>query len=610
MSDLRRYLPVYKAIMKGDWESAKRLLAQDKSALTAYVTANNETLLHRAVGTHKAIDFLEKLVELMPWEALALRNYPSETALCTAARLGNTKAAMILVDKNPALLQMKNNDGLFPVHLAALYAHKETLLYLMKATIDHHHPTPYADQYSGVRLLVHVIDSGFLDVALDLVQRDPDLATFIKLDNGDYPLLAITKKPSAFPSGCRLNFWQRFIYSRVPVKLENYSNNPNAGDIENPNAGDIENPADNCQWPKLHVLLAKVMELVTPIKHIREEKLRHLQALQLVKCLCQGMYSFSDYYGTGQFFENAYLESARMGIHEILEELVDTIPDSTWYMDADGRYIFQIAVVNRNENVFNLVYQMSEHKQYITHFRDNFNNTILHLAGKLAPPHKLNLVSGAALQMQRELQWFKEVEKFVIPAYKEMENNAKKTPAMVFSEEHKDLVSEGEKWMKETANSCTIAAALIATVVFAAAITVPGGNNADGLPMFSKQIGFIIFAVSDAISLFTSTASLLMFLSILTSRYAEQDFLYSLPKRLIIGLVTLFLSITSMMITFSATLYLVFGHRKGWILIPVAALACLPVTLFVSLQFPLLVDVISSTYGPGIFSKQSDRSFF
>ncbi|XP_059637505.1 ankyrin repeat-containing protein NPR4-like [Cornus florida] len=161
-----------------------------------------------------------------------------------------------------------------------------------------------------------------------------------------------------------------------------------------------------------------------------------------------------------------------------------------------------------------------------------------------------------------------------------MENNAKKTPAMVFSEEHEDLVRGGEKWMKETANSCTIAAALIATVVFAAAITVPGGNNAVGLPMFSKQIGFIIFAVSDAISLFTSTASLLMFLSILTSRYAEQDFLYSLPK------------------------------RKGWILIPVAALACLPVILFDSLQFPLLVDVISSTYGPGIFGKQSDRPFF
>ncbi|XP_059637104.1 ankyrin repeat-containing protein ITN1-like [Cornus florida] len=299
-----------------------------------------------------------------------------------------------------------------------------------------------------------------------------------------------------------------------------------------------------------------------------------------------------------------------MGIHEVLEELVDTFPDSVWSSDADRRKIFQVAVTSRSENVFNLIYQMGDHKQHMAHLRDRSGNTILHLAGKLAPAHKLNLVSGAALQMQRELQWFEEVKKFVIPAYNEIENDAKKTPAMVFSEEHKDLVIEGEKWMKDTANSCTIAAALIATVVFAAALTVPGGDNPDGLPNFSKETGFITFVVSDAISLFTSTASMLMFLSILTSRYAEQDFLYILPKRLIIGLVTLFLSITSMMITFSATLYLVFGHKKAWILMPVAALACLPVTLFVSLQFPLLVDVISSTYGPGIFGKQSERPFY
>lgn len=32
---------------------------------------------------------------------------------------------------------------------------------------------------------------------------------------------------------------------------------------------------------------------------------------------------------------------------------------------------------------------------------------MLHLACKLAPTHRLNCVSGAALQMQREIQWFK-----------------------------------------------------------------------------------------------------------------------------------------------------------------------------------------------------------
>ncbi|XP_031115590.1 ankyrin repeat-containing protein ITN1-like isoform X4 [Ipomoea triloba] len=210
-----------------------------------------------------------------------------------------------------------------------------------------------------------------------------------------------------------------------------------------------------------------------------------------------------------------------------------------------------------------------------------------------------------SLQMQRELQWFKEVKKIVPPDYSSYLNKDGKTPSMVFTEEHKELKEAGEKWMKDTANSCTIAAALIVTVVFAAAITVPGGNSGEnGLPIFSNHNAFTIFAFSNAASLFTSTTSLLVFLSILTSRFAEQDFLYALPKRLIIGLLTLFLSIIFMMIAFSSTVYLVFGNNRRGVLIMVAGFACLPVTSFVLLQFPLLVALVSSTYGRGIFNSR------
>nr|GFA35137.1 ankyrin repeat-containing domain, PGG domain protein [Tanacetum cinerariifolium] len=108
---------------------------------------------------------------------------------------------------------------------------------------------------------------------------------------------------------------------------------------------------------------------------------------------------------------------------------------------------------------------------------------------------------------------------------------------MVFTREHKDLVIEGESWIKKTAESYTITAALIITIVFAAAITVPGGNNQEsGIPVFTNNIGFTVFAIADAISLFTAVTSLLMFLSILTTRFAEEDFLFKLPRKLIIGL--------------------------------------------------------------------------
>ncbi|KAJ0007450.1 hypothetical protein Pint_29131 [Pistacia integerrima] len=168
--------------------------------------------------------------------------------------------------------------------------------------------------------------------------------------------------------------------------------------------------------------------------------------------------------------------------------------------------------------------------------------------------------------MQRELQWA--VENFVHPSRQEQQNKSNKTPRQVFTESHKNLVREGEKWMKETASSCTIVAALIITVVFTAVFTVPSGDDsAKGTPILMHKPSFMVFVISDAFALFTS-ASLLMFLAILTSRYAEEDFLESLPKKLIIGLVTLFFSIASMMVAFGATLYIFLSPPWKWSIIP------------------------------------------
>ena len=158
--------------------------------------------------------------------------------------------------------------------------------------------------------------------------------------------------------------------------------------------------------------------------------------------------------------------------------------------------------------------------------------------------------------------------------------------------------------MKDTSTSCTIVGALIVTIMFTAAFTVPGGNHQEtGFPIFSKKILFKIFMISDAISLFSSTTSVLMFLGILTARYTEDDFLKSLPKKLIIGLATLFLSIATMMMAFSATLSIMF-HEQLWIVVPVILLACVPVILFMRIQFPPLLQMIMSTYGPSIFDRR------
>lgn len=196
-----------------------------------------------------------------------------------------------------------------------------------------------------------------------------------------------------------------------------------------------------------------------------------------------------------------------------------------------------------------------------------------------------------------------EVESVVQPKYKEMINIHFKTPRALFSDHHKKLVEQGEQWTKETAESCTVVTALIVTIMFSAVFTVPGGYDDSGNPVYLNQNSFMVFIVSDALALFSSTTSLLMFLGILTSRYREEDFLHTVPTKLMVGLSMMFFSLATMMITFGVALFIVLRDRIPRVSFPIILLASLPITLFALLQFPLLVEIFISTYGPGIFDK-------
>ncbi|KAK9055508.1 hypothetical protein SSX86_026591 [Deinandra increscens subsp. villosa] len=290
--------------------------------------------------------------------------------------------------------------------------------------------------------------------------------------------------------------------------------------------------------------------------------------------------------------------AAEKGNTTFLVELIRQYPDLIWKVNDNGLSIFHIAVKYRHEGIYNLLYEIGAMKDLITPMRDERENNMLHLAGTRAKQKQLEDVSGVALQMQRELLWFQEVEKMIPPSYRERKNKDGLTPHELFTMEHKELVSQGEKWMKGTASQCMVVAALIATIVFAAAFTVPGGyDQNNGVPIFHSKATFIVFVVADAVSLVSSSASILIFLSILTSRYAESDFLESLPKKLISGLLTLFLSVTTMTIAFGVSFFVLYHKGVLWIPIMICVFGVLPVLLYISLQYGLFFDVIRSTYG-------------
>ncbi|KAJ0017086.1 hypothetical protein Pint_12194 [Pistacia integerrima] len=333
------------------------------------------------------------------------------------------------------------------------------------------------------------------------------------------------------------------------------------------------------------------------------------QALQLIKCLWEEMLKQDDseLAKLTQTPSQIIFEAAKFGNSQFLAELICRYPDLIYQFDENGYSIFHIAILHRHANVFNLIYEIGLTKElFVTCEDKDQQNNMLHLAAKLPHPSRISIVSCAALQIQRELLWFKEIEKVVQPSFREKKNSNGQTPQELFTQEHKELLKSGEQWMKNTANSCMLVATIITTIIFAAVFSVPGGNSSDkGIPIHLKETWFQVFVISDAIALSSSSISILMFLSILTSRYIEDDFLKSLPYKLMVGLSTLFVSIITMMVAFSTTLLLAYHDRLNYVTMLTIVIASVPAPLYVLLQYPLLRDIFCSTYHSTFLFKPS-----
>ncbi|KAK3016242.1 hypothetical protein RJ639_006481 [Escallonia herrerae] len=231
-------------------------------------------------------------------------------------------------------------------------------------------------------------------------------------------------------------------------------------------------------------------------------------------------------------------------------------------------------------------------------------NSALHLAAMLGE-YRPWRIPGAALQMQWELKWYEFVKESMPLHFFARYNKTGMTPKDIFTDTHKDLLKDGGEWLTNTAKSCSVVSALVASVAFATSTTVPGGLKQDsGIPTLENQPAFNIFAISSLLALCFSVTSLVMFLAILTSRYQEIDFSKNLPKKLLTGLTSLFVSIAAMLVSFCAGHFFILKDKLKYAAFPVYAITCLPVTFFAMAQFPLYFDLIWAT-----FKKVPQRSY-
>ncbi|KAG2673710.1 hypothetical protein I3760_13G103700 [Carya illinoinensis] len=518
--DFIPFFTLREAVRNGEWKGVKDFLEKHPDAMTAKIEIFGRTPLQVAIAAGH-MHMVEKLVERMSQEELKTVDDEGFIALAEATCGGNYQMAKCILKKNKSLVRIANMGGVLPVVLAIVTGHIELARYLYSLTpIEDLKPE---NGISGAELCTQAIHMGALDIALDMIRHVPSLALAIDNREMQSPLYALASTSYAFPSRNPIVFWKQWIYSCHIQSARTSS--PYETCLSIPNQ--VRNPELDHQVKRFGH---------TGIKQLYEMKAVHAQSRDLLQLLCCEVTSTSDHQQRHQPCLNVSIYRAIYeGNVEFFLDMVRTNPELVWILEkTKGRNILSHAIGSRQATVFNIICGLHEKNQ---------------LAGMLPVFTVLSIIPGAALKMQRELQRFK-VESIVQPKIKEHMISQFYKPWQYFVEEHKNMMEDGERWIKDTTTSCTVV---------------------------------------DSLSLFSSSTSVLIFLEILTSCYVEDDFLKSLLTKMIISLSTLLFSITTMMIAFSTAILIIL--QKSWIVIPVICLASVPVTLFVLMQFPLLVEM-------------------
>ncbi|KAL1827764.1 hypothetical protein ACET3Z_006176 [Daucus carota] len=442
---LRKGRPLYEAARNGNWEVAEKIFIEYPAAKRAYITEGWETPLHISAIANQ-LTFVVELLKKLDKEDLAITNKRGNTALCLAAVGGNVDIAHAIIGKYIGVGERHEiGEHLEP---AMIRGPEGILPVRMAAKLGNEAMVEELRERSSSSLLWTESEGAELMkdlIASDLYESAGKMNLQLAISDKEVLLLLATKHMAERSK--RGRFKNLFSWGR------------------------------------------------------KKAELLQVQALKLLDDILECAFKENDL-NIANIVDTAPLllfDAAKRGNFHLFKRLICYYPELVWKINQDGVSMFHLAVQYRHEIIFSLLYNMDEVRKLVTLYKDKDGNTMLHLAATLAPKDKLDTVTGAAFQMQQAICWYKAVEKIVPAAYRNMRNCNGRTSADIFDEEHKKLLKEGEKWMKDTAKSCMVVAALTATVMFSSAFTVPGDYDNEGHPNLLNRASFDFLTVSQVI---------------------------------------------------------------------------------------------------------------
>ncbi|GJS46524.1 ankyrin repeat-containing domain, PGG domain protein [Tanacetum coccineum] len=133
-------------------------------------------------------------------------------------------------------------------------------------------------------------------------------------------------------------------------------------------------------------------------------KAKHSQSKLLTELICERVIEADDSNKVLKISGSAAFTAVQHGIPKIVKECLVKYPDIILYKrdnpgNHDESYLPLKVITQRQEKVYNVIWQSFDHKVFQATLIDEKMENSLHKAGMLAPPHRLNIVNGAALQI-------------------------------------------------------------------------------------------------------------------------------------------------------------------------------------------------------------------
>ncbi|KAL2535687.1 ankyrin repeat-containing protein ITN1 [Forsythia ovata] len=505
---------LFRNAMSGKWDEVIKTYAQSPEAHSAKITRSEDTALHIAIS-----DSQETTVELLmeeiirtqnSWEVLKIGNELGNMPLHLAASLGNVKMCKLIAGVDSRLIGERNKDNETPFFLAVLHGNRDAFLCLHSMCKGEGYA--YCKKKDNGETILHsAIGGEYFAGRTKNENKGPSDAENPKGQQSDpkqgsRDIVKLREKKEK-------HIWSVQIMDELlkHASTYEYENNGTQGFMLQKPDGSTPFPAlgNGIPFLRLDPLSNPMSGDDLPPQTSREGDRRKVWG---------GNAGNRDNGREMEKGETPILTAAKNGVVEMVQKILELFPVAIHDMNTDEKNIVLLAVENRHSHVYKFLLDKKIMKETTFRKVDMEGNSALHLAAKLRD-HRPWLIPGAALQLQWEIKWYEFVKNSMPLHFFVRYNRDGKTPRDIFSESHQKLVKSGGKWLTSTSESCSVVAALIATIAFATSTTFPGGFREDSdKPIFENEPAFNIFAISSLVALCFSVTAVVMFLAILTSR--------------------------------------------------------------------------------------------